>query len=56
MIVKRLMDGSISISSVIDGHLVTKKYYLEGSNQQNLKEAYKAFLREYKDKGVEYEI
>jgi hypothetical protein len=50
------MDGSISISSVIDGRLVTKKYYLEGSNQQNLKEAYKAFLREYKDKGVEYEI
>jgi hypothetical protein len=46
MIVERLMDGSVLVSDIIGGQLVSKKYYLEGSNKQNLREAYKLFLEE----------
>ena len=55
MVVERLVDGSISISSIIDGRLVTERYYLDGTNKQNLREAYELFLRKHKEEAIIYE-
>ena len=53
MVVERLMDGAVLVSDIIGGHLVTKKYYLEGTIADNARKAYVLFLEEYKDGNTE---
>jgi hypothetical protein len=49
MIVDRMPDGSVVVSSIIDGHLKSERYYLPNNltTKQVVREAYKQFKEKY---------